>query len=92
LNTRLFSLDKLPQFENYTRRFNKPLSSNANEKLAYHYYIQQSIRNVLRRLNQQNRFDAIKRILHNNHLLPIPKDVMRMAFFSECEIKFFVIF
>jgi hypothetical protein len=74
-------LEKLPQFENYTRRFNKPLSQNANDKLAYHYYIQQSIRNVLRRLvHEQNRFDAIKRVLQTNNLLPRPKDVMRMYF------------
>ena len=72
-------LEKLPQFENYSRRFNKPLSQNANDKLAYHYYIQQSIRNVVRRLvHQQNRFDAIKRVLQNNNLLPRQKDVMRV--------------
>jgi hypothetical protein len=79
-----FALEKLPQFENYSRRFNKSLSQNVNDKLAYHYYIQQSIRNVLRRLiHQQNRFDAIKRVLQNNHLLPPQKDVMRSYFKSK---------
>ncbi|CAF0877530.1 unnamed protein product [Rotaria sp. Silwood1] len=72
-------IEKLPQFENYARRFDKSLSHNANEKIAYHYYIQQSIRNVLRRLlHQQNRFDAIKRILLNNNLLPQQKDIMQV--------------
>ncbi|CAF0814998.1 unnamed protein product [Rotaria sordida] len=72
-------IEKLPQFENYIRRFDKSLSNNANEKIAYHYYIQQSIHNVLRRLlHQQNRFDAIKRILQNNNLLPQQKDIMRV--------------
>ncbi|UJR20707.1 hypothetical protein I4U23_023828 [Adineta vaga] len=72
-------IEKLPQFENYTRRFNKSLSNSANEKIAYHYYIQQSIRNVLRRLvHEQNRLDAIKRILQSNNLLPQQKDVMRL--------------
>ncbi|CAF3787429.1 unnamed protein product [Rotaria magnacalcarata] len=71
-------IEKLPQLENYTRRFDKSLSYNANEKIAYHYYIQQSIRNVLRRLLQHNRFDAVKHILKNNNLLPPPKDLMRV--------------
>lgn len=46
--------------------------------MAFHYYIQQSVRNIIRRLvHEQNRFDAIKRILQSNNLLPAPKDVMR---------------
>lgn len=70
--------DKLPQFENYARRFDKSLVQNTNEKIAFHYYIQQSIRNVLRRLSQQqNRMDAIKRILQAKNLLPAQKDMMR---------------
>ena len=69
--------EKLPQFENYTRRFGKSLSSNASEQIAYHYYMQQSIRNVLRRLlHEQNRLETIKRILKNNNLLPKQKEVM----------------
>lgn len=70
----------MPQFENYTRRFDKALSQNANEKIAFHYYIQQSIRNVLRRL-QQNRYDIIKRTLQDNNLLPPQKDIMRSYYF-----------
>ena len=55
--------------------FTRILSLN----IAFHYYIQQSIRNILRRLvHEQNRFDAIKRILQNNGLLPPQKDVMRL--------------
>jgi hypothetical protein len=81
-----FSLEKLPQVENYSRRFDKALFQNINEKLAYHYYIQQSIRNILRRLvHQQNRFDAIKRVVQNNHLSPPQKDVIRLY----CRKKFF---
>lgn len=73
------NIEKLPQFENYTRRFDKSLSHNANEKIAYHYYIQQSIRNVLRGLlEKQNSFDRIKRILQDNNLLPPQKDSMRV--------------
>ena len=78
-----FFVEKLPQFENYSRRFNKPLSQTANDKLAYHYYIQQSIRNVLRRLvHQENRFDHIKRVLQKHNLLPPQKDVLRSYFFK----------
>ncbi len=87
-----FSLEKLPQFENYSRRFNKSLSQNINEKLAYQYYIQQSIRNIIRRLvHQQNRFDAIKRVVQNNHLSPPQKDVIRLYFWKKFFKKFCVL-
>ena len=80
--------EKLPQFENYARRFDKSLVQNTNEKIAFHYYIQQSIRNVLRRLaQQQNRMEAIKRILHANHLLPAQKDMMRSFILPSSEPK-----
>ncbi len=72
------SLEKLPKFENYARRFDKSLSKNTNDKIAYNYYVQQSIRNVLRRL--VHRFDDIKRILQDNNLLPPQKDVIRLYF------------
>ncbi|CAF1159711.1 unnamed protein product [Adineta steineri] len=72
-------IEKLPQFENYARCFDKALSRNANEHIAYHYYIQQSIRNILRRLvHQQNHFDNIKRILQSKKLLPPQKDVIKL--------------
>ena len=70
--------EKLPPFENYSRRFNSNLSQNAHEKLAFHYYIQQSMRNILRRIvHQPNRLEAIKHVLQTHRLLPPSKDVTR---------------
>jgi len=78
-NVRLFDfVDKLPQFDNYTRRFDPKLSNSVNEKFAFHYYIQQSLRNILRRLI--HRLESIKRILHENNLLPPGKDTIRSLF------------
>lgn len=75
-------VEKLPSFDNYLRRFEKlSISSNSNDRIAFHYYVQQSVRNVLRRLTQNpTQMDSIKRILHANHLLPEPKDVIRSFF------------
>lgn len=75
----MIRLEKLPPFDNYSRRFNAPLSSNAHDKLAFHYYIQQSMRNILRRIiHQPNRLEAIKHVLQTHRLLPPSKDVTRM--------------
>lgn len=71
-----FSLEKLPQFENFARIFDKTLLQSSNDKAAYHYYIQQSIRNVIRLLVQKNRIEPIKKVLEANNLLPKQIDLL----------------
>ncbi|CAF0890178.1 unnamed protein product [Didymodactylos carnosus] len=57
---------------------NMLMSQQQTEKAAYHYYIQQSIRNILRDILHKNRFDIIKETLSSNDLLPPQKEVMKI--------------
>ncbi|CAF1050893.1 unnamed protein product [Didymodactylos carnosus] len=71
-------LESLPQYENYSKRLGLTTSQQQTEKAAYQYYVQQSIRNIVRNILHNNQFDIIKQTLASNNLLPEEKDVMKI--------------